>query len=286
MNYINQTSPAGIVQLSIEDYHAHEALSRSDLMPIFKSPWHFKKALEAKHSQDTYEAPSKSMIIGSLVHTMCLEPHLLDAQYVVRPDFDRRTNAGKAGYNAFISTLHGRKEVRQEEMDIARLMSDNVLSSEYFCPLMDGALIEQSIFFNAGKGEKLLPFKVRPDAWNSGIVIDLKTTSSCEFNKFQRSCFDYGYFLQAGMIALAIDAYHKAGKCAQLEKFIIEAVENTYPYAVATFIMDKEAIDWGISAFYQAVNALLKSYETQEYPAYPLRTLTKPSWATLWEDYL
>lgn len=79
-----------IHNLSNADYHAHPAVSSSQLKHMLRTPAHFKASLE------TSKEPSDAMKLGSLVHTLLLEPHLVDYEYTVMPKFDRRTKQGKA----------------------------------------------------------------------------------------------------------------------------------------------------------------------------------------------
>jgi exodeoxyribonuclease VIII len=74
-----------------EKYHAVDALSKSMMTKILKSPAHYKAAL------DEHQEPSKAMQLGTAIHTAVLEPHLYSQVVaVIPPDIDGRTKEGKA----------------------------------------------------------------------------------------------------------------------------------------------------------------------------------------------
>ena len=71
------------------DYYDVPRLSHSQLKEIRHSPGHFRWKM------DTSEAASPAMNLGSLVHAMVLEPHIVERRWVVVPKIDRRTKAGR-----------------------------------------------------------------------------------------------------------------------------------------------------------------------------------------------
>jgi len=77
--------------MAAEKYHAVDALSKSMMSKILKSPAHYRAALEE------HQEPSKAMQMGTAIHTAVLEPHLYSQVVaVVPPDIDGRTKEGKA----------------------------------------------------------------------------------------------------------------------------------------------------------------------------------------------
>ena len=81
--------------MTIKEYHAHPALSRSRLWLLHESPQKFKWAEEHP------EPPSPAFRLGAAFHKLALEPQTFDEEYVVAPTIDRRTKDGKALWEKF-----------------------------------------------------------------------------------------------------------------------------------------------------------------------------------------
>jgi len=261
----------GVHCISNDDYHSSSGVSRSSLMAFKRSPFHYwHRYINGMH--DSSDLQTQAMVVGNLIHTMVLEPNKFDDDYVVRPPMDRRTNAGKLAFNQFTAILAGRIAVTQEQVDEAEAIANVVRDNEMAQLLLDNCKVEQSIYFT--HKHTGMQCKVRPDAWNGSVVIDLKTTADASFRAFQSSAFKYGYFLQAGMIHQALESIN-----IKMDKFVFLAVEKESPYALGIYLLDDEALDWGVNQF----DFLMQSYSTcmekNSWPGYGLQSLTLPAYA-------
>ncbi len=260
----------GIHNIENDDYHSSMGVSRSALMEFKRSPFHYwHKHLSGNHDNSH---STSAMDLGNLIHTMVLESHKFDEEFVIRPDLDRRTNAGKFAYNQFTSTLAGRTPIVAEQLAQATCIKQAVEDNEIASSLLADCLIEKSIYFthvNTG-----IQCKVRPDAWSGSIVIDLKTTQDASYRNFQSSAFKYGYFLQAGMIYRALQSLD-----IQMEKFVILAVEKDTPYATALYVLDDEAIDFGCNQFDTLMQTYAQCLELDKWPGYGIQSLSVPGYA-------
>lgn len=260
----------GVHDIENDEYHSSMGLSRSALMEFKRSPFHYWH----KHLADTDNRvePSSAMVMGNLVHTMVLEPHKFDAEFVLRPQMDRRTNAGKMAFNAFTMSLQGRQGVTYEQVEEADAIQKAIRNQSLCGALLMDCKIEQSIYFtHEGTG---IQCKVRPDAWNNTIVVDLKTTNDASFRAFQSSAFKYGYFLQAGMIHQGL-----ASIGLSLEKFVFMVAEKESPHAVALYVLDDEAIDFGVNQFNTLIESFAQCQQNDKWPSFGLQVLTVPSYA-------
>lgn len=262
----------GVYTISNDEYHSSFAFSRSSILNFLRSPFHFREFLSHKKSQ------SAQMGLGNMLHTLVLEPDTFDERYAVRPNISKATKIGKLAYNQFVGTLMGREEVKEEDVKTARVMASSILNDKYASQLLTDFTPEESIYFTHETG---IQCKVRPDAWKreEGIILDLKTTKSATLKSFQSSAIDLGYFLQAAMTYKAC-LFHKL----PWQNFVILAVENTFPYATAIYLMDEEAIEFGVEQFDLAMNNLLPCLLENKAPSYPVRTLSVPRWASVSED--
>lgn len=118
-----------IHNLSNADYHAHPAVSSSQLKHMLRTPAHYLAAIHRP------KLATDSMHLGSLVHTLLLEPHMVDDEYTVMPKFDRRTKQGKADYEAWLEHNGNKTAVTAEQMDTA-------IAKEFDALVMDDVAIQ------------------------------------------------------------------------------------------------------------------------------------------------
>ena len=253
----------GIHAITNEQYHSSEGISRSDLVRFKKSPMHFKCKQKIKETA--------SLIIGELVHTLVLEPHLFSERYIVNPGFDRRTKEGKLEYAEFQLASEGKRIIEANHYEEAVHIAESVNNHEFKQYLQKGYRVENSIYFEHELTG--LQCKVRPDAWLGDIVIDLKTTTDASFRSFQSSAVNYGYFLQAGMIKRALESLKKP-----LRNFIFVVVEKEAPYAIGIYKLDDEALEYGANEFDTLMVELNKYIQKNEFPDYGIQTLSIPTW--------
>lgn len=260
----------GVHDISNELYHSSEGISRSMLMHFKKSPYHYH--MRFNNPDFIHPEPTAALIMGDLVHTMILEPHKADDRYIVRPPMDRRTKAGKIEYEKFMCSVSGRKVVDSEMIQQAVDMGVSVRDNNLAQLVLDGSLYEKSIYFT--HLETGIQCKVRPDIWRQGMVGDLKTTKDASYHSFQRSCFNYGYFLQAGMIHEALKSI-----IIDLEAFVFIVVEKEPPYAVAVYQLSEECIDHGIEEFNRLMVELAECKARDSFPSYGFNTIELPVYA-------
>ncbi len=259
----------GVHVISNEEYHSSEGISRSALMLFKRSPAHYRyEYLISKEKK----APTESMIIGEAVHTAVLESKEFNNRFAIKNKVDGRTTAGKA-YNAEFEALSLGKQILSEE---AHLEVAGMQLAVYCDPianaLLHGCKIEQSIYFTHQSTG--IQCKVRPDAWLGSIVNDLKTTVDASPRGFQSSAYKYGYFLQAGMIQVALKSLG-----IDMERFLFVVVEKAAPYVTAVYDLDFEALSYGVNQFNELMEQLARCQDKNEFPGYGVNTLMLPSYA-------
>lgn len=262
--------PDGIHDISNDEYHGADGISRSRLMLLEQSPYHFWYECLSGMAEKREATPA--MNIGGAFHTLLLEPHLFDNEFIVAPKMDRRTAAGKIDYAVFMDESQGKIVLTEEQYHKAALMAEQALSHEIVKTLLDEAQFEKSIFWT--DKETGLQFKSRPDIWSNKMVVDLKTTKDATRYKFERSAMEYGYYLQAGM------AYEGA-KALEMpfEMFVILAVEKEMPHAPAVFPMSDDALQYGIDQFQHYKRMLADCLSSNKWDTYPVHELTVPMYA-------
>ena len=126
------------VAISNEHYHKLPGTSGSNLTLLAESNRH----LDHKHLFNLGSSPA--LTFGTLLHTMVLEPHDVENNYVVAKEFDGRTNAGKAEKNAFYDANKEKIVIDKNSFIKAERMARNVRA---ICgKTIDKGIKERSLF--------------------------------------------------------------------------------------------------------------------------------------------
>ena len=215
------------------EYHANKAVSKSDLDLINRSPLHYINAVENPKEQ------TESMLFGSVVHKLVLEPETFAAEYIAAPKCDRRTKEGKARWQEFIDNITTETVISEEMLTEATAVAEAVRKNPVADKLLKGGKSEESYFWTdsvTGIECKCRPDYLRPD----GIVVDLKTTENASPEKFVKSAYDYRYYVQAWWYL------HGLKQCGiNAHDFIFIAVEKKPPYAVCVYAADDLMLQLG-----------------------------------------
>ena len=247
-----------------KEYRAYPAVSRSDLMKFKKSPMHYKYSIE--HPADD---KTPALIFGSACHKYILEREDFFDEFAIAPNVDRRTKDGKMAWAEFVESCGEKSAISQEDFETIKEMAAAVDAHPIASRLIKGSH-EVSLFWtDADTGEEC---KVRPDCIHDedGIkmIIDYKTTASCENGSFEKSCRKYGYKLQAGM-------YREGFFQNYFEDatFVFIAQEKEAPYAVRVYQCTDEYMNEGFDEYRALlglyheckVNNKYQGYEDIEY---------------------
>jgi len=258
-------------------YHAHQAISKSHLDQIARSPLHYwARYLDPKR---VAPEPSAAMRLGTALHTHVLELSRWDEEIAVAPACDRRTKAGKDAFASFEASATGKTVITADDAEVVMAMGRSVMRHPGAAMLLG----------MAGKAETThmwmdpiyrLECKCRPD-WltdDGSIMVDLKTTRDASPRAFKRSIADYRYHVQAGWY---LDGVEQAtGK--RPDQFIFICVESTAPYACAVYAADAELIERGHEQAMQDLGKLATCKAADSWPSYSdqIETISLPGWMT------
>ena len=220
-----------------KEYREKKGISKSSLWEIRKSPLHFKWKME--HPQEDTAA----LLFGRAVHKWILEEESFFNEFSICPDVDRRTKDGKMQYETFLLESNGKDVITQADYEQILSMKESINSLPDVVELLKGEYEQSYFWIDQMTGEKC---KCRPDVinHNTKLIVDLKTTDSCENGHFERSCKKYGYKLQAGMYREGVfqNTFDEYG-------FVFVAIEKSAPYAVRVYRCTPEYIDQGYDLF-------------------------------------
>ena len=220
--------------MTIKEYHAHPALSRSRLWALHDSPEKFKYLEE--HPPEI----TPTLRLGAAFHKYALEPETFDDEYAVSPVFDRRTREGKAGWEVFVHDTMGKTIISQDEFETIFGMRNSLMANPTAKTLVEKSMKEQSFFWT--EAETGIELKCRPDILlpELGIIADLKSCVSADTESFSKECLRLGYDVQAAMYTEGVKETHP-GEYA----FMFIAVEKNPPYSVNVTEMDPAFVDYG-----------------------------------------
>jgi len=255
-------------------YHAIEALSSSGSKKMIRSPMHYKLM------RDAPAEPTPAMQFGTACHDGILEPNSFASRVVRAPVVNKRTNAGKDELAEFERANAGRIALSPGDFDRCRRCVDAVLAHPAARALLEGAIIEQSLFwFDAKYG---IPCKSRIDIRNHGGIADLKTTQDASPEAFARSAANLLYHVQA--------AFNNSGHEHLLDSsmafFAFIAVESEPPHAVACYSLPGNAVLAGARLCNIAAERYAEALKTGKFNGYPetIEGLKFPRYALTFTD--
>ncbi|EFC2859284.1 exodeoxyribonuclease VIII [Escherichia coli] len=269
---IEDIEPGIYYGISNENYHAGPGVSKSQLDDIADTPALY---LWRKNAPvDTTK--TKTLDLGTAFHCRVLEPEEFSNRFIVAPEFNRRTNAGKEEEKAFLMECAstGKTVITAEEGRKIELMYQSVMALPLGQWLVESAgHAESSIYWEdpeTGILCRCRPDKIIPEFhW----IMDVKTTA--DIQRFKTAYYDYRYHVQ--------DAFYSDGYEAQFgvqPTFVFLVASTTVEcgrYPVEIFMMGEEAKLAGQQEYHRNLRTLADCLNTDEWPA--IKTLSLPRWA-------
>ena len=257
----------GTAQISNADYHSGSEISSSKAKDILKFGPKSYWALHVDKNRPKKE-PTAAMKLGTMVHAAVLEPDLFKSTYKVVSS--RSTKKGKEEAENVLS--QGLEPCTKSDYDLCIKMRDSVHSDLVAKELLTNGVAEKSYFW---KDEKTgLNCKCRPDWLNKDIIVDLKTSrSGVSPKEFAKTVVQFQYHLQASWYLSGVQ---------KASKFIFIVVRSEYPYDVATYELDTEALKEGQRLSRDALEQIAECQMLDYWPSWSqdsVQTLSLPRWA-------
>jgi len=268
-----------LTELTNAEYHAHEAISKSDLDAARKSGIHL---LDKKEGPPRASTPVFDF--GTAFHAAVL-PGEDFSQTAVRMPKEITSKATKAG-KEFAKEHEGKIILSHSDSYALDQMMLSVSQHPAASGLLNGELkgkSEQS-FFCTDTGDTELELKCRPDFMldDGSLIIDVKTTTDASPSGFKKSLANFRYFVQA---AFYLEVVEKAtGR--RPEAFIFVAVEKQRPFATGVYVADEECIRIGMEQAREDLLNIAKWKNTGVYPGYSSQAemISLPKWMLPKED--
>ena len=235
--------------LTYEEYASIPAYRSHDLTAAIKCPYTWKNAKPLEQSP--------ALLEGRVQHTVFLEHHKFNDEFVIQPPMDRRTKVGKEMYEDFIATVGDKTVITQDLYDLC--MERRKIVEDYVPKETDK--VELSLVFMWHDQ----PFKCRMDWYDGQDVWDLKTCRDASPRGFKQAINNFKYHMQA---ALYLDACKALDLPADKFNFLAQAKTDPYPYAV--YSMSSEAIAYARAKNEQALAMILECEKSGDFKPFNL----------------
>lgn len=245
-------------ELTNEQYHAMSGISSSMIVDVLKSPYiywynHINPYKVEKESPEYF-------LIGTVTHSLVLEPDLFDSQFAVAPKVDRRTTVGKKTWDSFTKESDGKTVVKIEHYEQAEQLKKAVMANPVAKEILSKSEPETSFFVDF---ETLgVTLKVRTDAIafdhdNKKILIsDLKTTTTIDPKKFTYEVKDL-YLFRAAFYVYVVKQFYPDYEIG----FGYIAVSKTLPPLCTVFEIPTERIESLMNDVARAINTIVECNE-------------------------
>lgn len=255
--------------ISNSEYHSdREYLSSSALKLLLSDPNKFNK-IYIENNEEHIKQQTQSMILGSLVHSMILEPELTDKEFVVYEGIRR----GKA-WDKF-KEENDKEVVTRLQYTLAEQLRDITTNSKIANDLLQNGEAEQTLCVDL-EGLKI---KVRADYYNSHqpCIVDLKTTF-CDMSKqqLQDAIGNFQYDLSA---ALYVDAFATLGK--EVPPFYFIFLGTGQVKDIVIYKASESMIENGRRKYKKAIEKYKEMKKSGDWNQTIIEEIGVPTWAMI-----
>lgn len=250
--------------ISNDDYHAdRHYFSSSQIKEALKSPAHFKYLVLDRQGK---KKSTGAQELGTLTHTILLEPHKFDSEYVVYSgdvELNKDGTVPSRVSRPLMDKHPGMTVISKEQYDFAMRARRNVEKYQQANDMLfhSSTTYEESHY--ADCPETGLKLRVRTDALNleKNVIIDVKTAADVDMYQFKRAVsYSWHYDLSAYQYQYVI--YLLTGQVCDYYWLVIGKDEMT---PVALYKMSDVTRDDGKKKYFKAIDniktALLLSDE-------------------------
>lgn len=240
------------------EYHAHADIqSCSMLKHMLDSPAAYQHHLMRRES-----TTSKSKEFGTLVHTLCLEPHKFFSEVAIFPGAKKPYDKDFA---AFQKERPGLFVIDEPTHTLAKLAVERVKNQQVmgrrFGDFVAEGEPEASIYYvDPTVGVQC---RTRVDLLHPEGIFDLKTTAYAHSAAWVRHALSLNYDMQAYMYSLAECLY--AGRSTPLP-FVFMTVENAMPLSTAARRAGMTFLEEGAKKYQYAIGSYKACLDTDTWP--------------------
>ncbi|RDL44758.1 exodeoxyribonuclease VIII [Marinomonas piezotolerans] len=258
--------------MSNHDYHRGAGISKSGLDWMEHNPSQLIWSQNAPRDQEAL----KALDFGTATHTMLLEPELFNQQFVVAPELNMRTNAGKAEWKEFVEANQDRTIMTFEEHRKLMIMRESVFAHPVARMIFEAnGYNEASIFWEDEETGELC--RIRPDRVinldGQPVMVDVKKVAGLD--RFERHVEEFRYHVQDAMYREGYKAHF--GEDPLFWFLCVSDTVSAGKYEVEVVSLEPEWKDLGKEIFRENLNRY--SYCRRENDWLHVREIKRPRWA-------
>jgi hypothetical protein len=236
-----------------ETYHAAPGLSHSMLRNIDPTPADYLEYVT--NGVETTPA----MILGTLTHSLILEPSIPLPRISIKPA-DLRANS--AAFKAWKAEQGSNLIIGQDAWDTLMGMVRSVSTHPYARKVLSVGETEISLFHTRDGVLR----KARIDfAPHGNFLCDVKTCQDSGPVGFAKTIGEFSYFSQA---AWYLDMWNDTHPEDQREGFMFVAVDKSAPYKVACHFLDPDDIELGRTVNHRRLIKWIECVEKNQWPGW------------------
>ncbi|EAN7575809.1 PD-(D/E)XK nuclease-like domain-containing protein [Salmonella enterica] len=268
----NDIKPGIYFDITNEAYHAGPGVSKSQLDDIAVCPafYQWRKAAPV----DTEK--TKALDMGTALHCRLLEPDEFKNRFIIVPEFNRRTTAGKEEEKAFLENCanSGKTVMTAEDGRKLELMYGSVMAHPGCRALLEAeGKTESSIYWTDTETGELC--RIRPDKFltNSPLILDVKKVT--DMSRFARHVEEFRYHVQAAMYCEGWKAY--SGETPRFAFLAVSESIDCGKYPVHLYILEDEHHDIGYSLFRRDLNTYHECKSSNKW-GWGFEVIERPYW--------
>lgn len=265
------------------DYCSWDAVSRSELVELARSPAHYRWSKDQPEPEASpWIGPSNYLELGVAIHEAVLLGESFEAKYAIGPDVDLRTKKGEAAWLAFAAEHPGKMLLRAECGETCLAIRDAVWQSPLARQLLagEGGESELSVVFERdGVRCKARPDRYLPDTPRGPVIVDLKSATNAEPRAWMRDAIARKLHYQVAWYCDAMTAATGREHTAGDLYFLV--YEKGPPYCCSVHQFDREAVTQARREIADLLEILRRCEESGEWPDYSriVHQISLPDWA-------
>lgn len=270
--------PGIYFDISNEDYHAGNGVSKSQLDMVAINP----ALLKWQRAAPVDTEKLKALDMGTALHCLLLEPDEFDKRFIVAPEFNLRTNQGKADKEAFLRDVEssGMTVMDYEQGRKLQLMRDSAMAHPVArWALEEEGYCEASHYWNDPETGELC--RIRPDKRLKRVPVMFDVKKVADMGRFARHIEEFRYHVQDAMYSegarLTTDEPHG---------FMFIAVSETIDcsrYPVRVFELDPYDKDEGLRLYRRDLNTYHNCVTSDDWGG--VEIIKRPEWARKQDMY-
>lgn len=256
-------------------YHGSAGYSKSHLDDVAVCPLNYwaKRVDPEREAKESTPA----MIVGQAIHTAILEPDLFSTDWLIMPEFNNRSTAGRALRDEWLATEgKGKQVLTVDQRDTALAAAAAVHKHPVASRLLRGGKAEQTYFTVDPRTGELI--KCRLDFFNeaAGLIVDVKSTDDASPDSFGKSVANFRYHVQEAFYEHVMRT--EFGEAPPFWAFL--AVEKTPPYLVGIYYLEEEDVARGARLAKRDLDTIINCKKRAVWPDYATeaKVLKLPGW--------